>query len=312
MGRIKNADHVTAALLQWGSSELRDLPWRRESDPWRVLVSEVMLQQTSVARVLPKFEPFIDAFPTPHSLAAAKLGDALSLWQGLGYPRRCRNLRDAAVSIVQDHAGVVPSQLEELLALPGIGPYTARAVLAFAYRQDVAVVDVNVSRVFSRVCGEPLRARELQDLADELVPLGMSWEWNQVVMELGGRICVARAPRCANCPIKKWCAYSKMESEDGIVDPATLSSGASKPQARFEGSDRQLRGNVLRIVLDSACGIDDLVVKCNEVMKCDEVAKRDEQMHSDETTNRHRVERIVADLVAEGLLVRTLDHISVP
>jgi A/G-specific adenine glycosylase len=294
VGRLKHADHITAALLQWGSSELRDLPWRRESDPWRVLVSEVMLQQTSVVRVLPKFEPFINAFPTPHALSNAPLGEALTLWQGLGYPRRCRNLRDAAISIVEHHAGVVPCRLEELLALPGIGPYTARAVLAFAYRHDVAVVDVNVSRVFSRVCGTPMRARELQDLADELVPLGMSWEWNQVIMELGGRVCVARSPRCMSCPIHSWCAFARMTLEERAVDPASLSAGASKPQARFEGSDRQLRGKVLRIVLDSACAIDDIVMQCDDV------------------TNSERVERIVADLVAEGLLIRSHNQISVP
>jgi len=294
VGRIKHADHITAALLRWGSSELRDLPWRQTSEAWHVLVSEVMLQQTSVGRVLPKFEPFIKAFPTPHALATAPLGEALLLWQGLGYPRRCRNLRSAAMMIVTEHQGVVPNQLDHLLALPGVGQYTARAVMAFAYRRDVGVVDVNVSRVFSRVRGEPMTAKALQEQADDLVPLGMSWEWNQVLMELGGRICTARSPRCGECPVQRWCSFAKLGPDTGARDPATLSAGASKPQARFEGSDRQLRGRILRIVLDSSCEIEDIVLRCGD------------------SDNRGRVETVIATLVDEGLLVRSGNVCSAP
>jgi A/G-specific adenine glycosylase len=296
VGRIKNSDRITAALLQWGSSELRDLPWRRASDPWHVLVSEVMLQQTSVTRVLSKFEFFIETYPTPHALATSSLGEALSLWQGLGYPRRCRNLRDAAIVITDTHDGVVPNQLEALLALPGVGPYTARAVLAFAYRRDVAVVDVNVSRVFSRLRGEPMTAKQLQDMADALVPPGLSWEWNQVLMELGGRVCTARSPRCTECPIRKWCTFMKSKND---IDPASLSAGASKPQPRFEGSDRQLRGAVLRIVLDTS--------HKNRSHTMDDIL-----LHFPDSEQRIRVEKIMIDLVDEGLLVRRGQKISAP
>lgn len=296
MGLITHADQITAALLRWGSSELRDLPWRRASDPWHVLVSEVMLQQTSVARVLPKFERFVETFPTPHALATTPLGDALVLWQGLGYPRRCRNLRDAAIVITSDHGGVVPNDLDVLLSLPGIGAYTARAVLAFAYRHDVAVVDVNVSRVFSRVCGEPMKAKALQNMADSLVPLGLSWEWNQVLMELGGRVCTARSPRCDECPIKKWCVYASTAPD---IDPATLSAGASKPQPRFQGSDRQLRGALMRIVLDSSSES-----KLHNI--------EDVLFHFSDDVQRSRVKRLIDDLVGEGLLVRSADQVSAP
>ena len=296
MGRLKHSDHITAELLRWGRSELRDLPWRRASDPWHVLVSEVMLQQTSVARVLPKFDTFVEAFPTPQSLAIAPLGEALVLWQGLGYPRRCRNLREAAIVITNDHGGVVPDDLEVLLSLPGVGAYTARAVLAFAFRRDVAVVDVNVSRVFSRVCGEPMKAKALQEMADSLVPLGLSWEWNQVLMELGGRVCIARSPHCNDCPIKKWCVYASTESD---IDPASLSAGASKPQPRFEGSDRQLRGAVLRIVLDSS-----------SQSNSHDIA--DVLLHFSDETQSSRVGKLIDDLVAEGLLVRSGNVISAP
>lgn len=296
MGRLKHAERVTSALLQWGSSELRDLPWRRASEPWHVLVSEVMLQQTSVARVLPKFEAFVEVFPTPQVLAQSSLGDALVLWQGLGYPRRCRNLRDAAIVITEKHEGRVPDDLEQLLALPGVGAYTARAVLAFAYRNDVAVVDVNVSRVFSRLLGEPLKAKQLQDLADSLVPLGLSWEWNQVLMELGGRICTARSPHCSECPIKAWCSFARGEFD---VDPASLSAGASKPQARFEGSDRQLRGAVLRIVLDAS-------------RKIGPQQLADIEVHFSNDVDRMRVPQIVFGLVKEGLLIQVDNKISAP
>ena len=159
MGRLTRDEEIVAALLPWGGTELRDLPWRRTRDPWAVLVSEVMLQQTSVGRVLPKYEAFMKAFPSPAALAAAPLGDALQLWQGLGYPRRCRNLRDAATVIARDHGGEVPATLGQLLALPGVGQYTARAVLAFAHGSDAAVVDTNVSRVLSRLDNAPMSAR---------------------------------------------------------------------------------------------------------------------------------------------------------
>lgn len=243
MGRLTRDDRIAAGLLAWGGAELRDLPWRRTRDAWAVLVSEVMLQQTSVARVLPKYAAFMSAFPTPASLAAAPLGDALQLWQGLGYPRRCRNLRDAATVISERHDGELPSSLDDLLALPGIGQYTARAVLAFARSADVGVVDTNVSRVLSRLEGRPMKARELQERADALVPRGSAWEWNQVMMDFGARHCAARSPLCVTCPVAGECGW---RGNADVPDPAPASAGASRPQARFEGSDRQARGRAVR------------------------------------------------------------------
>ncbi len=139
------------AVLAWGMPRLRDLPWRATRDPWRILVAEVMLQQTQALRVIPKWTSFCDAYPTPAACAAASLGDVLRHWQGLGYPRRARNLHDAAGLIVSRHGGDVPDTIEALHALPGVGPYTARAVLAFAFERDVAVVDTNIARVLARV-----------------------------------------------------------------------------------------------------------------------------------------------------------------
>ncbi|MFM8600590.1 MAG: A/G-specific adenine glycosylase [Actinomycetota bacterium] len=285
MGRLTRDERIVAALLPWGGTELRDLPWRRTRDPWAVLVSEFMLQQTSVARVLPKYGAFMHAFPLPGRLASAPLGEALQLWQGLGYPRRCRNLRDAAAVIVGEHGGDVPSTLEGLLALPGVGQYTARAVLAFAHGADAAVVDTNVSRVLSRLDNSPMNARRLQARADALVPQGQAWEWNQVMMDLGARVCTARSPSCASCPVARQCLW-RAASRDGAPDPAPSSAGASRPQARFEGSDRQARGNAMRALAAGCLGEADVIAAMGLT-------------HDDA-----RARRLVDDLVREGLAAR--------
>lgn len=248
-----------------------------------------MLQQTSVARVLPKFDVFITEFPTTRDLAASPLGEALKLWTGLGYPRRCRNLWEAARVIESDFQGIFPNTLDSLLSLPGIGQYTARAVLAFAFDQDVAVVDTNVSRVLSRIHGRSMTAKELQITADELVPKGLGWEWNQVIMDFGARQCTARIPHCAECPLSSLCSW-----RGNGDDPAPASAGASKPQARFEGSDRQARGRAMRAVGDGLVTPTEVVA----AMKLEnDVARADALLRA---------------LVAEGLLRRTGDRFSLP
>ena len=158
-----------------------------------------MLQQTQVPRVIPKWLAFCDAYPTPAACAAAPLGEVLRQWQGLGYPRRARNLHDAATAMVERHGGEVPDDLDALRALPGIGPYTARAVLAFAFERDVAVVDTNIARVLARVAGERLTLRRVQEAADALVPAGAGWAWNQMLMDLGATVC-RPAPACERVP----------------------------------------------------------------------------------------------------------------
>lgn len=239
---MSSTTHTTIAddLLDWGVPRLRDLPWRRTRDRWAVLVSEVMAQQTQVSRVIPKWTQFMRDYPTPAACAAAPLADLLRLWSGLGYPRRCRNLHESAKLVVTRHDGRVPSDLVELRRLPGVGPYTARAVLAFADGADVAVVDTNVARVLARVWGQPLSARRSQEIADELLALGRAWEWNQVMMDFGAEVCSARNPNCDACPIHDHCRWN-----DGD-DPAVNSALTSKPQSRFDGSDRQARGRLMR------------------------------------------------------------------
>lgn len=230
------------AVLAWGANDLRDLPWRAERDPWRVLVAEVMLQQTQVDRVIPKWQAFLEQFPTPRACAVASLGDVLRLWQGLGYPRRAKNLHATATLTTERHGGNLPDDLDSLLALPGIGPYTARAVLAFAYERDVAVVDTNIARVLARTAGERLTPKQAQALADAAVPDGQGWLWNQVLMDLGATVC-GRTPQCERCPLAGSCAWNQTGRSG--ADPAHGSAGVSTRQARFEGSDRQARGVVL-------------------------------------------------------------------
>ena len=230
-------------MLAWGAPRLRDLPWRRTRDPWLVLVSEVMLQQTQAQRVIPKWRSFCAAYPTPTACAAAPLGDVLRLWQGLGYPRRARDLHRAAVAIEAAHDGEVPADLDALLALPGIGPYTARAVLAFAYERDVGVVDTNIARVLARTSGERLSAVTAQRLADRYVPRGHGWVWNQMLMDHGAVVC-RPTPLCDACPLVATCAWNRAGRPH--PDPAVGSAGVSTRQAPYAGSDRQARGEVLR------------------------------------------------------------------
>ena len=240
-----SADGFTADVLAWGVPRLRDLPWRRTRDPWAVLVSEVMLQQTQVARVIPRWHAFLDRFPTAEACATAALGDVLREWQGLGYPRRARNLHATAQRVTE--LGGFPRDLDGLLALPGIGPYTARALLAFAFEIDAAVVDTNIARVYARVAGERLTPKRVQALADGACPSGDAWVWNQSLMDLGAVLCRPSSPRCDECPVAGRCAWRGSEAQD---DPAVGSSGVSTRQARFDGSDRQARGRLMKALAD--------------------------------------------------------------
>lgn len=225
---------------------LRDLPWRRTRDPWGILVAETMLQQTQVGRVIPKWEAFLSTWPDPAAAAAAPVADVIAAWDGLGYNRRAVNLHAAAITVVADHDGRVPATLDDLLALPGVGSYTARAVAVFAFEQPEAVVDSNVARVLSRaVAGASLSSRQLQALADELAPAATSWRHNQAIMEVGARTCTKRAPGCGACCLLDICAWQGAGGARGIDDPATTTAGVANRQSRFAGSDRQGRGRLV-------------------------------------------------------------------
>jgi len=218
---------LRARVFGWYALNRRDLPWRRTQDPYAVLVSEIMLQQTQVQRVIPKYEVFLTTYPRLEDLAAAPLSDVLRLWQGLGYNNRARRLRDCAVRAVETTPpgkdAALPRGLDGLLGLPGIGPYTARAVLIFAHNDDLAAVDANVRRVLTHELGLPadLPARDVQAVADVVLPRGRSRDWHNALMDYGALVLTARAT--------------------GIA-PRTR-------QSVFQGSRRQQRARLLRILL---------------------------------------------------------------
>lgn len=251
-------------VLDWGAAIRRDLPWRNTRDPWWVLASEVMLGQTQVSRVEGRWTEFVERWPTPEALTRSTLAEVLAFWQGLGYPRRAANLRRAAELIMARHGGIVPASMQELLDLPGIGPYTARAILAFAHELDVGVVDTNIARVLARVAGRRLTPGEAQRLADSWVPAGEGWAWNQSMMDLGALNCRPVEPACDGCPLARECRWRT----EGFPspDPAIGSAGVSGRQGRFAGSDRQARGRLLARLgagplpladAPSGCGLDD-------------------------------------------------------
>jgi A/G-specific adenine glycosylase len=237
---------IAAAVNQWFLDNRRDLPWRQPGfGAWGILVSEIMLQQTPVARVVPRLEQWLQRWPTPAALAASPPGDAVRAWDRLGYPRRALNLHAAAVAITERHNGVVPRDVPSLLALPGIGDYTARAVAVFAYGDRHPVVDTNVRRVLARAVagnGEAGPASTRRDLAamEAVLPTDEADArlFNAAVMELGALVCTARAPRCDACPIASECRWRAQGY------PAYLGPRAPV-QKKFDGSDRQVRGLIL-------------------------------------------------------------------
>jgi A/G-specific adenine glycosylase len=222
------------ALLAWYDRTRRPLPWRDTADPYAVLVSEVMAQQTQVARVIPAYERFLARFPTVESLAAAPLSAVLAAWSGLGYNRRALYLHEAARSVAADGW---PETAAGLRQLAGVGPYTSAAVACFAFGQPIAAVDTNARRVLSRWAGSALDPDQLTKAANQELDPDRPADWNQAVMDLGARLCSPRSPDCGNCPVADWCA-----------DPAVY---APPPrQSRFAGSVRQARGQVLRRLVE--------------------------------------------------------------
>jgi A/G-specific adenine glycosylase len=205
-----------ARLLAWFRAHQRDLPWRRSRDPYRIWVAEVMLQQTRIAAVLPYYRRFLRRFPQVQSLARAREQEVLKLWSGLGYYSRARNLHRAAREIVARHAGKFPREVEDALRLPGIGRYTAAAVLSIAYDAPLGVLDGNVARVLGRlgaIRGDlraPRRWKSLESAAQRLLAPEAPGDWNQAMMELGETICTPQTPRCGACPVSRWCrAYAQ-------------------------------------------------------------------------------------------------------
>ena len=236
-------------VLCWYDEHARDLPWRRpDASPWSVMVSEFMLQQTPVSRVLPVHEQWLERWPTPAALAAEPSGEAVRAWGQLGYPRRALRLHAAATAIVERHGGEVPAAYDDLRALPGIGDYTAAAIATFAHRRRHVVLDTNVRRVFARaVQGVELPSVSVtkaeREIALELLPERDAPTWSVAVMELGALVCTASSPRCDACPIRDRCAWR------AAGYPAY--DGPPRKVQTWAGTDRQCRGRLLAVLRDS-------------------------------------------------------------
>ncbi len=252
----EHLDRVQHTLIAWFKANGRALPWRRTRDPYRILVAEVMLQQTQVDRVKPKYEAFLQQFPTLQALAAASPGDVIRAWAGLGYNRRALNLQRTARAVLDEHGGRFPDTPEALRMLPGIGPYTAGAIACFAFERDVAFMDTNIRRVIKRVFVGPDDAtdetseRNLLILAERAVPTGQGWAWNQAIMELGALICTSARPRCQLCPLRSECrAYAAWRTADERVFAYTPAQPAlSKVAERrtpFTATSRYFRGRII-------------------------------------------------------------------
>jgi A/G-specific adenine glycosylase len=265
------------ALRAWYAPRRRAYPWRAERDPYRTLVSEVMLQQTQAGRVVPAFRSFLRRFPTIRALAIASRRDVVQEWGGLGYNRRAVRLSEAARAIARDHGGRIPRDLGALLELPGVGPYTAAAVASMGFGEPVAVVDTNVRRVVSRVHlgteGHLAPAREVRALAEAWLDREDPASWNQAVMDLGREVCRPR-PRCDICPLARVCAFRRS---------GAIASRGPRRQGPFEGSSRQVRGAVVGVLRSHASLTRERVV-------------------AETGFARDRVDVAVESLVADGLL----------
>lgn len=289
---MNRATSLHQAVLDWYAVHARSLPWRDDPEPWRVLVSEFMLQQTPVARVTPVFEAWLERWPTPADLAAEPAAEAIRAWGRLGYPRRALRLHAAARAIVAHHDGRVPADFQTLRELAGVGDYTASAVASFAFAKRHVVLDTNVRRVFARVQngvvavgGSPSKAERA--LAEALLPDDDSLApiWAVATMELGALVCLARAPRCGDCPVAGLCRWRLAGHPD--------SSGlARRPQA-YAGTDRQARGRLLALMRESQ----------------EPVARERLDLVWPDSEQR---ERCLTSLLADGLAVRVGNTYSLP
>jgi len=275
---------LRAAVLEWYARAGRDLPWRDpECSAWGVYLSEVMSQQTPVARVQPVWERWLERWPTPADLAADSPGEAVRMWDRLGYPRRALRLHESAVAMVERHGGEVPDDHDDLLALPGVGAYTAAAVASFAFGDPRTVVDTNVRRVLARtVTGNQHAAGSLTVAEARLAERSMPTDdeeanaWNAAVMELGALVCTARAPRCAGCPVADLCAWQRAGRPEH--------EGPPRRGQAWHGTDRQVRGRIVQLLRESA----------------DPLSRKD--LASTWPDDPSKVDRCLAGLIEDGLV----------
>ncbi len=267
---------VQKNILDWYAQEKRDLPWRETTDPYKILVSEIMLQQTQVDRVIPKYQNFLLQFPTVESLAKASSAEVIVAWSGLGFNRRALRLAELAKKIVQ--LKKFPETEKELLILKGIGPYTASAVASFAFNQDVIVLDTNIRRVFHRLSFEhkttqnELLTKELETLAARLLPKGNSRIWHNALMDFGATICLAQTPKCLQCPIQTLCSFKKVLETSSREEQQVLLSltRVKNKQGTFKNSERFYRGKILDYLrMKGSCLEEELLKSFQEIYQKD-------------------------------------------
>ncbi len=307
--------HVQSSLLDWYAQEQRDLPWRTTSDPYAILVSEVMLQQTQVDRVLPKYKQFLAAFPTLADLATASTADVISVWVPLGYNRRAVSLQSIAKQVIAEYQGQIPDTIDELLKLKGVGRYTAGAIACFAYHKQVATVDTNIRRVLHRIfLGLEQPEQKINDnqmllLAEQVLPEGQAYNWNQALMDLGATICTSNDTRCGSCPLQEACqAYTQMSQyslfPSGVVfrQLRKVAEKKSSYQAQpFTSSNRYFRGRIIDLLRS---------VPAQQRIPLEVLGIQIKPGFSDEDTLW--LQKIVHGLVKDGLLDATDEGVRLP
>ncbi len=310
--------HVHDGLLCWYEQEQRDLPWRTTSDPYAILVSEIMLQQTQVDRVLPKYKQFLTAFPTLAHLAAAPTADVISAWVPLGYNKRAVSLQNIARQVMVEYAGRIPDTIDELLKLKGVGRYTAGAIACFAYRKQVATVDTNIRRVLHRIFlglehPEP-RATDVQmlSLAEHVLPAGQAYNWNQALMDLGATICSSNNPRCDRCPLQTVCqAYKDMRQYSFFPSGAVLRQLRKVAEKKtgyqtqpFTSSNRYFRGRIVDLLRSLPSG--------QRVPLADLGPQVKPSFQQEDMEDAAWLQKVVDGLVRDGLLDQSEDGVCLP
>lgn len=286
---IRSQKNILKNILSWYAAHKRDLPWRATEDPYHIVVSEFMLQQTQVPRVILKYEEFLKRFPTITALAKASPAAVIDAWAGLGYNRRAVHLHQFATAVVNTYAGKIPEERRTLMELPGIGPYTSHAILCFAFKKDVPVIDINIKRIFSRLFFKGAGTEEeLEEKAQELLPRGKGVAWNNALMDFGSLVCTDK-PRCSICPLRKSCSAFRAGTPEKYVKP--------KQQSRFKESDRYYRS---------------LVIKELRKRGCFSAPKKDIEAVLPKSKGKKWKEKILLSLERDGLVVRKKENVSLP
>ncbi|HLZ63481.1 MAG TPA: A/G-specific adenine glycosylase [Ktedonosporobacter sp.] len=309
------APQVHALLLNWYELEQRDLPWRSTSDPYAILVSEMMLQQTQVDRVLPKYQQFLSAFPTLADLAAAPTAEVITVWVPLGYNTRAVRLQSIARQVMTEYDGRIPDTIDELLKLKGIGRYTAGAIACFAYHKQVATVDTNIRRVLHRIFlglehPEPkVNDAQMLILAEQVLPPDHAYSWNQALMDLGATICTSNNPHCPTCSLQEACqAYTEMSQHSlfpsGVVLRQLRKVAEKKKTYQsqpFTSTNRYFRGRIVDLLR---------TLPANQRMSLPELGKKIKPDFSEE--DHAWLQKLVVGLVRDGLLDAAEDGVRLP